>query len=79
MKNSKSGHLGGSLVERLPMAKGVIPGSWVRVPHQASCQEPASPSARVSALCVCVSCINKIFKKENLVISVKENLIIFSR
>ena len=46
------GHLGGSAVERLPLAQGVIP---VRdqVLHKASSEEPASPSAYVPAsLCV---------------------------
>ena len=43
------GHLGGSVVERLPSAQSVIPTSWDRVPHQAPYMEPASPSACVSA------------------------------
>ena len=47
------GRLGGSLVERLPSAQGVILEFWDRVPHQAPYREPASPSAYVSAsLCV---------------------------
>ena len=46
---SSTGHLGGSVVEHLPLAQGVIPGSWDRVPHRAPCVEPASPSACVSA------------------------------
>ena len=47
------GHLGGSVVEHLPLAQGVILESWDRVPHQAPWMEPASPSACVSAsLCV---------------------------
>ena len=29
------GHLGGSVVEHLPLAQAVIPGSWDQVPHQA--------------------------------------------
>ena len=41
--------LGGSVVERLPLAQVMIPGSWDRVPHWAPCMEPASPSALVSA------------------------------
>ena len=53
------------------------PGAWVaqrfsaafspgdRVPVQAPCMEPASPSACVSASeCVCLSWTNKILKKE---------------
>ena len=48
--------LGGSVVERLPLAWGMILESQDRVPHQASCMEPASPSAYVSAsLSLCVS------------------------
>ena len=42
------GHLGGSVVERLPLAQVIIPGSWDQVPHQAPCRQPASPSASVS-------------------------------
>ena len=42
-------HLGGSMVEYLPLAQGVIPGSWDQVLHRAPCEEPASPSAYVSA------------------------------
>ena len=39
------GHLGGSVVEHLPLAQGVIPESWDWVLHQAPPREPASPSA----------------------------------
>ena len=47
------GRLGGSVVERLPLAQIMIPGSWDQVLHQAFCRKPASPSAYVSAsLCV---------------------------
>ena len=48
-KQEEWGHQGGSMVEHLPSAQGVIPGSWDRVPRQAPCMEPASPSACVSA------------------------------
>ena len=41
--------LGGSVVEHLPLAQVVIPGSWDQVSHGASPREPASPSACVSA------------------------------
>ena len=41
-KTSKQGHLGGSVVERLPSAQGVIPGSWDQVLHRAPHREPAS-------------------------------------
>ena len=50
------GHLGGSVVEHLPSAQGIILGSWDRVLHQAPCMELASPAACVSAslsFCVC--------------------------
>ena len=49
LKNIHVGRLGGSAVERLPSAQGVILESQDRVPHQAPCMEPASPSACVSA------------------------------
>ena len=42
------GHLGGSVVEHLPSAQGVIPESRDGAPHQAPCEEPASPSLCVS-------------------------------
>ena len=49
------GILGGSAVP-LPLAWGVILGSWDRVPHRAPCMGPAFPSACVSAsLSFCVS------------------------
>ena len=47
-KGSSSGRSG--LV--LPAAQGVILETWDRVPHQAPCMDPASPSACV---CVCMS------------------------
>ena len=34
------GHLGGSVVERLPLAPSMIPGSCDPVPHQVPCREP---------------------------------------
>ena len=47
------GPLGGSVVEHLPSAQVVIPGSWDRVLHWVPRREPASPSAYVSAsLCL---------------------------
>ena len=53
LKFQHEGLLGGSAVERLPSAQGVILETQDRVPHQAPCMEPASPSACVSAyLCV---------------------------
>ena len=61
------GHLGGSVVEHLPSAQGVIPGSWDRVPHQAPSRKPASPSTYVSAS-LCVSPMNFFFLKVALFI-----------
>ena len=53
LDNHFLGHLGGSVVERLPLAQVVIPGSWDQVLHWAPHGEPASPSPCVSAsLCV---------------------------
>ena len=43
------GCLGGSAVEHLPSAQGMISESWDQVPHRAPCEKPASPSACVSA------------------------------
>ena len=43
------GSLGGSAVQRLPLARGMILESWDQVPRPAPGMEPASPSARVSA------------------------------
>ena len=51
--NGKNGRLGGSVVECLPLAQGMILESWDPVPHQAPGRESASPSAYVSAsLCL---------------------------
>ena len=57
IKKNNEGHLGGSVVERLPLAQVVIPGSWDQVPS-GSLWEPASPSAYVSAS-LSVSLMNK--------------------
>ena len=51
-------HPGGSVVEHLPLAQVMIPGSWDRVPCRAPFEEPASPFACVSAS-LCVSLMNK--------------------
>ena len=37
------------MIEHLPPAHAVVPGSWDGVGHQAPSREPASPSAYVSA------------------------------
>ena len=42
------GCLGVSAVKRLPLAQGMILGSWDQVPYRAPCREPASLSACVS-------------------------------
>ena len=43
--NTREGHLGGSVVECLPLAQVMIVGSWDGILHQAPCREPVSPSA----------------------------------
>ena len=57
-KISEEGHLGGSVVEHLPSAQGMVLGFWDHVPHWVPHGEPASPSAYVSAS-LCVSLMNK--------------------
>ena len=57
-KNLKLGHLGGSVLEDLPLAQVMIFGSWDRVPNQAFQKEPASLSAYVSDF-LSVSLMNK--------------------
>ena len=52
------GHLGGSVVEHLPLAQVMIPGSWDGVAHRAPHREPASLSAYVS-VSLSVSLMNK--------------------
>ena len=53
------GRLGGSVVERLPLAQGMILESRDRVPHWAPCMEPASLSTCVSTFSLSVSLMNK--------------------
>ena len=36
-KKKRAGHLGGSVVEHLPLAQVMILGSWDQVPHWAPC------------------------------------------
>ena len=56
-KHGQPGWLSGLV---LPSAQGVILETWDRVPRQALCMEPASPSACVSAsLSLSVSLMNK--------------------
>ena len=52
------GPLGGSVVERLPLAQGLILEFWDGVLHCDPFREPAFPSAYVSAS-LCVSLMNK--------------------
>ena len=49
LSSPSGGHLGGSVVEGLPLAQVVILRSWDQVPHWAPLREPASLSAYVSA------------------------------
>ena len=66
-QSNKQGHLGGSVVERLPLAQGLILESRDWVPHRGPCMEPASPSAYVSvflSLSLSLSWKNKLFKKK---------------
>ena len=52
-KVSVLGHLDGSVVEHLPLARVMILGSWDPFLHQTPHREPASPSAHIStSLCV---------------------------
>ena len=57
-KSEIQGCVGGSVVERLPSAQGVILGSWDQVPHWAPLKESSAPSAYVSAS-LSVSLMNK--------------------
>ena len=66
------GHLGGSVVERLPLARSMTLGSWDRVPCRAPCMESASPSACVSASFSV--CLTNEYKKENMFVEEKKEL-----
>ena len=50
------GHMGGSVVENLPLAQVVFLESWDPVPHQAPHGEPTSPSV---SLLLSVSLMNR--------------------
>ena len=56
---------GGSVVEHLPSAQGVILGSQDRVPHRTPLGETASHSAMFLPLLLCVSLTNKKIKHLN--------------
>ena len=59
-QTSLAGHLGGSVLERLPSAQGMILGSWDGILHRAPRKELASPSVCVSAsLSLSASLMNK--------------------
>ena len=47
-KTKNLGHLGGSMIKRLPLAQVMISGFQDRVPRCAPLRESASPSAYVS-------------------------------
>ena len=50
------GHLDGSVVEHLLSAQSMTLGSWYQVLHQATWEDPASPSAYLHlCLSLCVS------------------------
>ena len=53
------GYLGGSAVGHLPVAQGVIPDFWDRVPHRAPCMKPASPPSACVSGFFSVSLMNK--------------------
>ena len=53
------GCLGGSVVEPLPSAQVMFPGSWDRVLHQAPCREPAFLLPMSLPLFLCLSWKNK--------------------
>ena len=46
------GRLGGSAVERLPLAQGMILGFWDQVLHWAACEEPLLPLPMSLPLCL---------------------------
>ena len=64
------------MVEQLPLAQGVVPGSWDPVPHRDPLRESASPSASVSASSVLLmNKLIKILKKKNIKNLQKNSLI----
>ena len=60
-KSRAQGHLGGSVVECLPLAQGMIPGCQYQILHWTPCMKPASllPLPMSLPLCVCVCLMNK--------------------
>ena len=67
------GHLGGSVVERLPWAQGMTPGSWDRVPRRAPCTEPAPFSL---CLCLCLSLSLSLMNKYVKSLTNKQNYVL---
>ena len=70
------GRLGGSAVERLPSAQGVILQSWDPILHRAPCVEPAFPLP--VSLPLCVSLMNKYtkyFKKKKVLGNCTKNVL----
>ena len=63
LKLKSMGRLGGSVVECLPSAQGVILGSWDQVLHWAPAGSLLLPLPISLLLSVCLSWINKIFLK----------------
>jgi len=66
-KKAGWGHLGGSVVKRLPSAQVMISGSWDRAPHQAPCpaESPLLPLPLPAAprLCSLPFSVKQIFFK----------------
>ena len=59
-ENKSEQGIPGSVVDPLPLAQGMTPELWNRVPRRAPGMEPASPSACVSApFSLSVSLMNK--------------------
>ena len=72
-KSLGAGHLGGSVVECLPPAQGMVPESQDRVPGLSPTWSSPQGACFSLSLCLCLSLcvshekINKIFKKEEKV------------
>ena len=65
----REGQLGSSVVEHLPLALVIIPGSWDQILYQTPRREPASPSTYVSAS-LCVSLVNKVKSSKKKIVTV---------
>ena len=60
LKTGGLGHLGGSVVEHLPLAQGMILGSWDQVPQRAPMRNLVLPLPM--SLPLCVSLMNEYIK-----------------